>query len=62
MTKKHGELKEWYSQRMTDLYLKLVDAQERSPEDLQRVIDAEAGQQFDFLPRDTDFAKKEIVH
>lgn len=62
MTKKDRALKEWYSQQMTDLYLRLADAQERSPEELQRIIDAEAGQPFDFLPRDGDFRKKDVVH
>lgn len=56
------DLKRRYSQRLNDLYLKMVEAQERSPEDLQRIIDVEAGTQFDFLPRDIDFTRTDIVH
>jgi len=62
MDKKSHDLKRWYSQQLNDLYLKLVEAQERSPEELQKVIDAEAGAQYDFLPRDIDFKEKDIVH
>jgi hypothetical protein len=62
MAKNDRDLKEWYSQRLTALYLKLVDAQERSPEELKQVIEAEAGEPFEFLPRDSDFVKKDVLH
>jgi len=62
MHKNPRDLKKWYSQRLTDLYLQLVEAQETSPEELQRVIDERAGEPFDFLPRDVDFVKKDVLH
>jgi hypothetical protein len=62
MDKKSQDLKRWYSQRLNDLYLRMVEAQERSPEELQKVIDAEAGAQYDFIPRDGDFTTKDVVH
>ena len=62
MEKKPQDLKRWYSQRLNDLYLRLAEAQDRSPEELQRIIETEAGTPFDFLPRDIDFRSKDIVH
>lgn len=56
------DLKRRYAQRLNDLYLKMVEAQERSPEELQKVIDTEAGTPFEFLPRDGDFIRTDIVH
>jgi len=62
MNDKSRDLKQRYAQRLTDLYVKMLNAQERSPEELQKVIDAEGGAQFDFLPRDIDFTRTDIVH